>query len=79
MDKELARIVATAAMRSSRELAELVPLLKQHVAADDARLSKGIARAIAEIGAEVLTPLFTRFPELESEFAENAERYGRTS
>jgi hypothetical protein len=79
VDKELARIVANAALRSSRELADLVPLLTAHADAEDASVRKGIARAIAEIGTEVLAPVYARFPELEREFSENVERYGRTS
>ena len=79
VDKNLARIVATAALRSSRDLADLIPLLKAHAADEGGVLGAGIARAVAEIGTEVLTPVFARFPELEREFAENVERYGRTS
>jgi hypothetical protein len=79
LDKNLARIVATAAMRSSNQLAELIPLLKTYDADGYEALGRGIARAIAEIGAEVLTPVFAKFPELEREFYENTQRYGRTS
>jgi hypothetical protein len=79
LDKNLARIVATAAMRSSSELAGLIPLLKIHDADGCEALGRGIARAIAEIGTEVLRPVFAKFPELEREFNENAQRYGRTS
>jgi len=58
MDEELARIVAVAAMRSSHELGDLIPILKEHCPADVyAELSRGIAASLAEIGAKVLTPV----------------------
>ena len=80
MDEELARIVAVAAMRSSHELGDLIPILKEHCPADVyAELSRGIAASLAEIGAKVLTPVFAAHPLLEREFDRNVERYGRTS
>ena len=78
MDEELARMVAVAAMRSSRELAGLIPLLKEHCDARDYEiLGKGVARVLAEIGSDVLNPIYARFPELEREFNRNIECYGR--
>ncbi|SEJ17140.1 hypothetical protein SAMN05428950_1011347 [Sphingomonas sp. OV641] len=76
MDRDLARIVIGSAFRASRELTELVPLLKEHDdQSEDLRL--GLASAIAEIGQAVLNPLFEAFPDMEAETDNLIERYGR--
>ena len=77
MDEDLARIIATAGMKASKELGDLIPLLNDHLP-DDRELRIGVATAIAEIGLNVLNPAFERFPALKAEFDRRADKYGRT-
>lgn len=80
MDEELARIIATAAMRSSSGLGELLHILEDHCSFEEyEELRSGIASATAEIGIKVLNPVFKRHPHIEEEFARNVAKYGRTS
>lgn len=78
MDKDLARIVATAGMRASKDLGELIPLLAEFLP-KATELQKGIAAAIAEIGLGVLGPAFEAQPELRAEFDQRVAKYGRTT
>ena len=78
MEKELAKLVVLTAFRSSSELGNLVPLLKEHV--DEAtyrRYGTAIATASAEIGRQILHPLFATYPELEAEIEANVRKFGR--
>lgn len=80
MDESLARIVAVAAWRSTRELGDLVPLLKEHCSEEVyGDLLLGVAKALAEISTEVLNPVYAMHPQLEQEFERSVTRYGRTS
>jgi hypothetical protein len=80
MDERLARIIATAAVRSTRELGDLAPLLKDHASGDLAEaLRAAIASAVYEIHETVLTPVLAEFPTLKGEFEENLGQFGRTS
>lgn len=78
MDKDLARIMATAGLRASRELGELVRLLNEHEP-DSKDLKLGIAAAIAEIGFAVMEPAYQADPALKLEFDARIERYGRAT
>lgn len=78
MDADLARILATAAMRASKDLGELIPFLARHLP-DDVELRRGIADVIAEIGQNILNPAFAACPELENEFDQRVQKYGRTT
>ncbi len=78
MDKQLARMVVTAASRSAADLSDLVPTLKEHCSEEFyAELKPGIGSAIYEILESVRGPIFKRFPELKLEFEQNLEEFGR--
>ncbi len=74
----MARIMATAGLRASRELGELVRLLDENEP-DSKELKLGIASAIAEIGFAVMNPAYEADPALEAEFEARIQRYGRAT
>lgn len=78
MDEDIARIMAVAGLRASRELGELVQLLAKHLP-EDKQLRINIARAISEIHSATLEPAFTTAPQLEAEFDARINRYGRAT
>ena len=78
MDADIARIMAVAGLRASRELGDLVRLLAEHLP-DERQLRLDIAGAIAEIHAATLRPAFNISPQLEAEFDARIERYGRAT
>ena len=77
MDINLARQVARSAFRSSRELGNLIPVLKQTLDADEFQIySKAIATAIATIQVEVVNRVTTAHPGLEAEIEDSIEKKG---
>jgi hypothetical protein len=80
MDIEMARTVARAAFRSTRELGALMPLLKEKLPAGEYALySKAIASAIANIQLDIVNKLTTEHPGLESEIEGSIKKAGRYS
>ena len=68
MQIELARTIARAAFRSSRELGALMPMLKSKLSTDEFNVySKAIASAIAAIQVDIVNRLTAEYPGLESE------------
>jgi hypothetical protein len=79
MDQRLARIIANAAVRSTREFGDVTPLLKDFDSDELAeRLKDAIGACIYETYESVLQPIFAQFPELKAEFDENLRQFGRT-
>jgi len=77
MDKDLARHVARVGFRAMRELTNLLPLLKEHCAAQEyERFAKAIALASAHIGEQVIQRALTAFPDLEREIEIKIKKYG---
>jgi hypothetical protein len=78
MEIDLARHALRTAFRSSRELRELLGLLKDHCnQAEYAEFSKAIATAIASIQLEVVNRLTAAHPALESEIETIIGKYDR--
>ena len=78
MEKELAKLVALTAFRSSAELGNLIPLLREHCDEDEyRRLGAAIATASAEISRQILQYIFATHPELEAEIEANVSKFGR--
>lgn len=78
MNKDLAQHVARVAFRSSADLNDLIPLLKEHCDQEEyAKYLKAIASASAEISTTILARIFSSYPELEQDFEEMIRRYGR--
>lgn len=80
MHIELARTVARAAFRSSRELGALVPMLKQQLSADEFDIySKAIATTIASIQIDIVNKLTAEHSGLEAEIEAAIKRDGHYS
>jgi hypothetical protein len=78
MNIDLARHVARAAFRSSRELAELVPFLKARLGADEySAYAKTIGSAVAAIQVDLMNKLVADHPGLEAEIEASIAKYGR--
>jgi len=78
MDKEIAKLVALTAFRSSADINNLIPFLKVHCSETECReLGLAIATASAGISQHVLTKIFAMYPDLEAEFDMQIRKYGR--
>lgn len=78
MDVDLARHVARAAFRSSRELGDLVPFLKERLSADEyPDYARSIASAIAAIHLDLVNKLIADHPGLEGEIEASIATHGR--
>ncbi|MBN8981659.1 MAG: hypothetical protein J0I29_10370 [Rhizobiales bacterium] len=78
MNKDLARQMIRVNFRCSRELQELMMLLKEQLSADEYKIhAKNIATAIAGIGDALTNTAISSFPELESEIETSLSKYGR--
>ncbi len=78
MNRDLARHVATAALRTSTQLTSLLPLLKaQCDPAEYARLLRGVASVCGHISGEILTPVFAEHPDLEKDLEASVDKYGK--
>ena len=77
MDERLARIVIGNAIRASREIGGLAPLLNEHAAPDAyEELKDGIGSVVFDVHHLIMRPVFIRFPALRVEFEENLQEYG---
>ncbi len=78
MNRDLAKQVATAAVRTSTQLSSLLPLLKaQCDAAEYARLLRSVASVCGHITREILHPIFAEHPDLEKDFEDSVNKYGK--
>ena len=78
MNIDLARHVVRAAFRSSRELSSLLPLLKEHLDANEyQRYARAIASAIAATQLEVVNAVTADHPALETEIEAQMSKYDR--
>jgi len=75
---DLARHVARAAFRSSRELGELVPFLKDRLGAEEYKVyAKAIGSAVAAIQIDLMNKLIADHPGLEAEIEASISKFGR--
>jgi hypothetical protein len=78
MNIDVARHVIRAAFRSSRELSNLLPLLKDNLdAVEYQRYTMAIAAAIAATQLEVINTITADHPELEAEIEMQISKYDR--
>jgi hypothetical protein len=78
MNIDVARHVIRAAFRSSRELSNLLPLLKDNLdAVEYQRYTMAIAAAIAATQLEVINTITADYPELEAEIEMQISKYDR--
>lgn len=80
MNPDLAKHVATTAVRTSTQLTSLLPLLKtQCDSAEYARLLRSVASVCGHISREILHPIFAEHPDLEKDLEESINKYGQVS
>jgi len=72
-------MILNAAHSSGRELANLVPFIKDHCADDDyERMSVAIASVLHELESNICQPIYEEHPEVAREIEDRVERFGRT-
>jgi hypothetical protein len=78
MEIDLARYLARAAFRSSRELGDLIPFLKTRLGAEEYQgYAKAIASAVAVIQIDLLNKLMLDHPALKAEIENSIAKYDR--
>ena len=79
MDRDLANMILNATHSSERELANLVPFIKEHCDKDDYdRMSIAIATVLHDLDSTIRRPIYQEHPDLEREIEDRVERFGRT-
>lgn len=77
MDRELAELIAKSSFKSSAELGKLVPVLKEHLDADEYQeWAVLLATTIATINSDLLQKIFQQYPEIETQFDQHIEKFG---
>ena len=78
MDKDLGLLILTSCSQSTREIEELIPLLKAHAPSDDyEHLKLAIGSAIYGIMSEIMEYVENRCPELKGDRERRLEKFGR--
>lgn len=78
MDRDLASIIISACYRSTRELGELSPIIKEYCNEDDYRtLRTEIGSAIYDILENIQNYAASKYPDLKAEVESRIEKYGR--
>ena len=77
MDEELSWQIVRVAFRSSRELQELLRLLKDRASAEEYRVyAAGVARAIDAINDALLNPITSAHPEIADRIEAELDAHG---
>ena len=77
MKAELARHIALVAFRSSANLNELLPLIRDHCDEDEYRAYlEGISSITAEVAQQVLKRVYDEHPDIEKDIDKRIEEYG---
>jgi hypothetical protein len=80
MKQEVARLVVNCAMKISVELESIVPLLKLHASTEEEKeLTSKILAIIESLNAELLRPMYNKFPEIERDVQFLMDKFGRIS
>jgi hypothetical protein len=78
MDRDLAKHVAIAVIRSCSCLGNLMPVLKEHLSdAEYAPFQKAIPNLLVEIHDRLTKPVFAAYPELEAEIDGHIDKFGQ--
>jgi len=77
MDKELAMLIVNAAIRSQRELGDIVPLIKEHCTPEEYNvLLLATGSAIYEASL-IMERVYDLHPKLKDEFEGRLNKFGR--
>lgn len=78
MENDLAKHVATTIFKTTSQMTELIPLLKDHCdVAEYESYAKAIASVAALASAEILRKIFAEHPDIEREFDRKINKYGK--
>ncbi len=78
MDKDLALLIYSACTQSTRQLADIVPMVKQHAEPEDyEHLKVAIGSAIYGIMSEIMEYVENRCPELKVDRERRLDQFGR--
>jgi hypothetical protein len=78
MDRETAKVIAVAALRSSSELVNLIPILRTVCSDEEYEAWRfKIADTSAQITQGLLSAVLAEHPDLEAELDEHYRRFGR--
>lgn len=78
MTEDLARLVAVTAFRSSTDLGNLIPILKEHCSETEYRdVADAIASAMTAIETSVTAKAKAFVPGIEQEWAAKVSAFGR--
>jgi hypothetical protein len=78
MDKDLALLIQSSCIQSTRELGDLAPLIKAHAEPEDyEHLKHAIGKSIYQIMSEVMEYVEARCPELRADKERRLEKFGR--
>jgi hypothetical protein len=77
VEKDLARFIALTAFRSSADLGDLVPFMKEYCDNEDEYrdFALAVAGAAAEINRRVLQKIFNLHPDLETDFEAKIKKF----
>lgn len=79
MDRDVAKMILRATHSSGRELANLIPFVKEHCNKEDYdRISIAIATVLHELDLTIQQPIYREHPKVEREIQDRVERFGRT-
>jgi hypothetical protein len=79
VDRDVATMILRATHSSGRELANLIPLVKEHCNKEDYdRISIAIATVLHELDLTIQQPIYREHPKVEREIQDRVERFGRT-
>lgn len=77
MDRELAELLTMAAARSFGELSAVLPILEEHLLADEyAHWQTVLERICDEIDHHVTTSIYDEHPELREQAESRLNKYG---
>jgi hypothetical protein len=78
MDKDLARNIATVAIQGCSGLVNLIPELRERCDPEDYKVYlAAIGSVTGHVNDEILTRLFSRYPDLQQEFQDRIDQHGR--
>ena len=77
MDNELARHIAVTAFRSSANMNDLIPLLKEHCSNDEYQVYLEAISAISgDIAYKFLKKIYDEHPDIEKDIDNRIDKYG---
>jgi heme oxygenase len=79
MNKDVARLIALTAVNAKDELNNLIPILKAHCdnEAEYNSFAQKITAVSAVLESQLIDRVFKLYPDIQSEFEDRKNKYGR--